>query len=133
MKPVPSARRASRRIDPGIRARLINRLEIALAKGHLRMTCSAYATLLLVLFPEDFAEAPAGEPTDAPPLSKDRIAVYADRFRSGRPVKDDRDTCPARDDSRAMRPRPHGGKLGGDVKTFRADGWAEEVGEDGER
>ena len=107
---------------------LVERLEHALRQGILRMDCHAHALLLVTLFPEEFAEEPAGEPTDTPPLTDERIAVYAQREAEGRPIKHPLDACPVRDDGRVLTPKP--GQP--NVMVFRALGWAQEIGPAGE-
>jgi hypothetical protein len=61
-----------------------NRLEAAFESGQLELSCGVYAVLLVVLFPEDYAEPPPPTAaTDTAPMSADRVEVYAARRADG--------------------------------------------------
>ncbi|MCE9534010.1 MAG: hypothetical protein K8T89_23240 [Planctomycetes bacterium] len=82
---------------------MLDRLEAALIADELAVNGQLYAELLAALFPEDFQADPplADEPTDTPPSSRERAAVYVRRARARRSLWHPEDAKAT--DSRSLR------------------------------
>lgn len=94
-----------RRRPPGftesVREFLIKRIEDATEDGTLEVDSTQLASLLWVLFPEDYREPPAGKPTDTPPSSTLRVEEYARRASHGKRLFSEGD-APGDDPNRGM-------------------------------
>lgn len=62
---------------------LAQRLESAWTAGHLELSCLQVAQVLLVLFPDDYADRPPPDPTEALPGTPAKQADLADRAAAG--------------------------------------------------